>query len=88
MKGGNNCLHILFNNSLPLEPYVDLIRRLVKPIGRLDINAINKEGYTVVHYLLKNNYNHFCEILQDLMSLGADPIIYNNKVGQYIVYRL
>lgn len=57
------------------EGNMEEVRRIITELKNIDINAINKKGYTSLALAVKAG--HF-EIVKLLISLGGDPNIKNN----------
>lgn len=79
-SGMNNSMKVLkeLNNDFiqaVQHNNVDDLKKLIND-GRADVNARNSDGFTALHFAVKNNNKH---VVHYLLNKSADPTLVSNK---------
>ena len=69
-EGKTSLMYAIENKDFPVELYKLLIT------SPKDVNMQDEDGMTALHYMAKTDYP---ECIEDLLELGADPFITDNK---------
>lgn len=69
-EGKTSLMYAIENKDFPVELYKLLIA------SPEDVNMQNEDGMTALHYMAKTDYP---ECIEDLLELGVDPFITDNK---------
>ena len=77
-EGKTPLMHAVENENFPVEMYKFLITT------SSDVNIQDEDGQTVLHYMAKTDYP---ECIENLLELGADPFITDNK-GNNVLHTL
>lgn len=77
-EGKTPLMYAVENDDFPVELYKLLIT------SSSDVNIQDEDGQTALHYMAKNDYP---ECIENLLELGADPFITDNK-GNNVLHTL
>lgn len=77
-KGKTPLMYAIENDDFPVELYKLLIT------SPSDVNIQDEDGQTALHYMAKTDYP---ECIENLLELGADPFITDNK-GNNVLHTL
>ncbi|KAG0335705.1 hypothetical protein BG000_007295 [Podila horticola] len=79
----HNCLHVLFDRYIPVKnergsAHLMEVVDILLGTGKLDVNALDVQGYTPLHLLMRNpkiSSDDVVEILKKMVAKGADTSI-------------